>query len=85
VTEHELKCWPRFFREVASGMKTVEVRLNDRGFKPYDALTLREWDPETKDYTGAVATCLVTELHALDDLGPPFRGWVAMRIGLVRR
>ncbi len=48
---HILKCWPGFFDAVDSGDKTFEVRLDDRGFKVGDRLTLRRWQPcsEIKD------------------------------------
>ena len=43
MTEHELKCWPEFFEPTAAGVKTFEIRRNDRGFKVDDWLHLREW------------------------------------------
>lgn len=43
---HELKIWPQYFCRVADGTKTFEVRKNDRGFQPGDAVWLREWDPK---------------------------------------
>lgn len=44
--EHELKTWPAFFRAIADGRKTFEVRRNDRGYNAGDVLWLREWKPE---------------------------------------
>jgi hypothetical protein len=49
---HELKTWPEYFCEVVSGNKTFELRKNDRNFCPGDILILKEYDPETKQYTG---------------------------------
>jgi hypothetical protein len=49
---HELKCWPEFFREVRNGNKPFEVRKNDRNFQQNDHLLLKEWDPQTEQYTG---------------------------------
>lgn len=47
---HNLKCIPMFFKDVESGIKTFELRKNDRGFKVGDYLNLREWD--LLGYTG---------------------------------
>ena len=44
--EHELKCWPDYFEAVWSGMKTFEVRVNDRGYQAGDVIWLREYDPK---------------------------------------
>ena len=48
----EKKTWPKFFEKILSGEKTFEFRLADFDIEPGDTLVLREWDPETKDYTG---------------------------------
>lgn len=48
----EKKVWPEYFREIADGKKTFELRLNDFEVSEGDVLVLREWDPKTKDYTG---------------------------------
>lgn len=47
---HDLKIAPEWFETVRSGVKTFEVRKDDRDFKPNDVLLLREFDG-TK-YTG---------------------------------
>lgn len=49
---HELKCWPELFEPLSEGIKTFEVRKDDRGYEVGDALILKEWDPEKKEYTG---------------------------------
>lgn len=46
------KTWPELFEAVASGKKNFDLRLNDFEIKEGDTLTLEEWDPETKEYTG---------------------------------
>lgn len=40
MTHHILKCWPPFYDAVASGAKTFELRLDDRGFQKGDTLEL---------------------------------------------
>jgi len=44
--KHELKIWPQFYRPVAEGKNTFEVRENDRAFQAGDTVVLREWNPE---------------------------------------
>ena len=39
---HELKSDPGFFKDVASGRKSFEIRQNDRGYETGDFLYLRE-------------------------------------------
>ncbi|MFH1623274.1 MAG: DUF3850 domain-containing protein [Candidatus Aenigmatarchaeota archaeon] len=48
----EKKCWPEFFQKILDGEKTFEVRLADFECEPGDTLVLREWDPQTQQYTG---------------------------------
>jgi hypothetical protein len=49
---HELKTWPGPFEAMWQEIKRFEVRRDDRGFEPRDRLWLREWNPETQEYTG---------------------------------
>lgn len=53
---HELKTWPSYFNSVMNGIKPFEVRKADRDFKIGDVLLLKEWNPTTERYTGAVCT-----------------------------
>jgi hypothetical protein len=77
---HELKVWPEFFEPLQSGVKTFDLRRNDRGFKLGDMLHLREWSPDSPGgYTGR-------ELHKricykLDGVGT---GAISPLIGLLR-
>lgn len=48
----EKKVWPEYFKEILKGEKTFELRLNDFEINEGDILVLKEWDPETKNYTG---------------------------------
>ena len=58
--DHDLKVWPEFFEPLAAGLKTFEVRKNDRGYRMGDYLTLREYLPHRNHYTGRSLTVLVT-------------------------
>lgn len=58
--KHELKILPEWYETLLSGVKTFEVRKDDREpkFQPRDELLLREFDG-TK-YTGRTITATVT-------------------------
>lgn len=57
--QHELKTLPQYFKEVANGNKTFELRKNDRGFKVDDTLLLKECSI-TGTYSGQEITKEVT-------------------------
>ena len=75
MTIHELKCWPEFFEPIVSGVKTAELRYNDRNYRVGDVLILREWDPPTArtvergggNYTGR--TCRRRVSHIVYGVG----------------
>ena len=56
----EKKVWPPYFQEILDGKKTFELRLADFECNPGDILVLKEWDPNTKEYTGRVIEKQVT-------------------------
>lgn len=41
---HNLKIKPQYFKDVVCGIKTFEVRKNDRNFEVGDIITLREFE-----------------------------------------
>lgn len=57
---HILKTWLEPFEAVHSGAKMFEIRVEDRDFQEGDWLTLKEWSPDTGEYTGRSATRTVT-------------------------
>lgn len=59
-TTHELKILPKYFHDVVTLNKRFELRKNDRNFQLYDYVDLREFNPETKLYTGNWCHCKVT-------------------------
>ncbi|MBP9728027.1 MAG: DUF3850 domain-containing protein [Candidatus Moranbacteria bacterium] len=66
----EKKLWSEYYDQVASGKKKYELRLNDFDVAAGDTLVLREWNKETKEYTGRVLEKTVTRVNRfkLDDL-----------------
>lgn len=46
------KVWPEYFSKILDGSKTYELRLNDFECNEGDILLLKEWDPQTEQYTG---------------------------------
>jgi len=61
VANHNLKCWPQFFDEIASGRKKHDLRrADDRKFQVGDLLVLKEYDPEHERYTGRAVMVEVT-------------------------
>ena len=49
---HYVKILPKYFMDVESGIKTFEIRFNDRGYKVGDILHLQEFFGG--EYTGRV-------------------------------
>ena len=78
---HDLKCWPEPFEALIRGVKTFEVRKNDRNFSTGDFLRLAEWDPETREYTGREADVFVPYVLFGPAFGLP-AGMVVMAVQL---
>ncbi len=83
---HKLKCWPEQFEAVVSGLKTAEMRLNDRDFKVGDQLLLREWVPykHGRGYTGRKQLVEVTHMLFGEQFGV-LKGFVCMSIRKVEK
>lgn len=48
---HVVKCHPEPFENLWNGLKTHELRKNDRDYAIGDQLDIREWHPDEKIYT----------------------------------
>lgn len=66
--KHEKKVWPEYFQKVLEGKKTYELRLADWNCVEGDTLVLREWDPETRNYTGRKLEKEITYIGKTKDL-----------------
>ena len=64
----EKKTWPEFFQNILDGEKTFELRLADFECKLNDILVLKEWNPETKKYTGRKLEKKVTYVLKTKDI-----------------
>ncbi len=60
MMEHFLKTWPRYFRDLRNQTLTFCMRRNDRGYAVGDVLHLREFVPETSEFTGETELRRVT-------------------------
>jgi hypothetical protein len=56
----EKKAWPEYFQAIVDGKKTYDFRLADFDIEEGDILILKEWDPNTKKYTGRTLEKKVT-------------------------
>ena len=74
MTTHELKTWPGPFEAMWQEQKRFELRPDDRGFQVGDRLWLREWNPDTGEYTGRELRDVVVKFV--------LRGKTAERFGL---
>ncbi len=61
---------PEFFGAVLSGKKKYELRLNDEEVQEGDTLVLKEWSPDTQEYTGreVTKTVIYTRAFKIEDL-----------------
>lgn len=69
---HSIKILPQFFTPVCAGIKSAEVRYDDRGYQSGDVLELKEWSGQA--FTGRIVYRLITGVFPLDCLG--FEDWV---------
>ena len=70
MTDHELKCWPKFYEAIIDGRKTFEVRWAPRGtFNEGDTLYLHEYDPLVDEYTGRACRVEIGYVTHLDQIG----------------
>ena len=62
---HDLKTLPEYYAAVDKGVKTYELRFDDRNYAVGDMLILREWTGT--EYTGRKISATIT--HILKDCG----------------
>ena len=78
---HALKTLPEFFKALAAGVKSFEIRKNDRDFQVGDSIVLKEWD--NIKYSGREIQAIIK--YMLDDafIGLA-EGYVAFSFGILK-
>jgi len=69
MTVHKLKLHPNYFDAVANGIKTFEIRKDDRDYKVGDTLHLYEFDPEVESARARVLS--QSEKASIPELSEP--------------
>jgi hypothetical protein len=64
----EKKTIPMLFEKVLNGEKNFDLRICEFDCEVGDVLVLREWDPETEEYTGRQVEKTITFLTKTKDL-----------------
>lgn len=57
---HQVKSWPEFFEPISMGVKTFDLRLDDRGYAVGDNVQFEEFRHVTGEHTGKVVTRRIT-------------------------
>ena len=74
---HRVKCWRAYFADIKAGIKTFDLRRDDRKYKVGDILEICEWNEKDQEYTGEELTRRIC--YKLDGVGI---GAIAPLIGL---
>ncbi len=64
----EKKVWPYYFKKILEGKKNYELRLANFECREGDILVLKEWNPDTGEYTGRSIEKEVTFVTTLKDI-----------------
>lgn len=61
------KVWQKYFEEIISGKKKLELRLADFDINEGDTLVLEEWNKDKKQYTGRKIEVVATYILKTKD------------------
>lgn len=64
MATHHIKCYNYFFNLIASGLKTSEVRKNDRDYKVGDIIILQDYYSSAEFISGR--TIMIEATHILN-------------------
>lgn len=71
---HIVKCWVEFFEPIRTGIKTFDVRRDDRDYQVGDQITQLEYRHGVGVYTGREVNCDITYVAR----GPKFEAFGLM-------
>lgn len=60
TTIHQCRSWCHLFQPILDGVKTHDLRRNDRGYKVGDIINLLEYDPALGELTGRACPVEIT-------------------------
>ena len=87
MTKHSLKINPVYFDAVKNGIKTFEIRKNDRDYRVGDTISLGEWVPgtiEAGSWTGRRVKVAITYILTHDDFSDGIsEGYVILGIKVI--
>lgn len=90
---HELKILPEYYDAVANGIKTFEIRKDDRNYKVGDTLRLREFDEDDiyssiwathSNYTGRESWVIITYVFDLSGFIETDENYVVLGIKVIK-
>lgn len=60
---HVVKSWSMFYRDIEKGIRTSDIRLNDRRYAIGDTMQLLEFNPLEFKYTGRESMVEITYIQ----------------------
>ena len=83
---HELKIDPKYFTNIELGIKTFEIRKDDRPFRANDILFLQGFNRKEEEYTGQTMFARVLSVFGRNESEKDFvkEGYVVLSIELIK-
>lgn len=83
---HELKIDPKYFTGIELGIKTFEIRKDDRPFRANDMLFLQGFNQEEQEYTGQTMFAKILSVFGRKEDEKEYvkEGYVVLSIELIK-
>lgn len=65
-TAHIVRSWTHLYEPMAAGLKTHDLRLNDRDYQVGDHMLMQEYDPAKGELTGRETLVEITYITGRD-------------------